>query len=133
VARFADLAHDAVVNQGGRIVKTIGDEVMFVTDTAAAAAAIAVALTERTEDDELLPAVRAGVGYGSLLAREGDYFGPVVNLASRLTDLARPGQVLASAEVAESLRPGAGIVARRHGLRRLRDIGRVEVFRLGRG
>jgi adenylate cyclase len=133
VARFADLAHDAVVSQGGRIVKTIGDEVMFVTDTATAAAAIAVSLTERSKDDKLLPAVRAGVGYGPLLAREGDYFGPVVNLASRLTDLARPGQVLASAEVAEALRTGSGVVAGRHGLRRLRDIGRVEVFRLKRG
>jgi adenylate cyclase len=132
VARFADLAHDAVVNQGGRIVKTIGDEVMFVTDTATAAAAIAVSLTERSKDDELLPAVRAGVGYGPLLAREGDYFGPVVNLASRLTDHARPGQVLASAEVADALRARSGIVARRHGVRRLRDIGRVEVFRLTR-
>jgi hypothetical protein len=41
--------------------------------------------------------------------------------------------VLASAEVAEALRTGSGVVAGRHGLRRLRDIGRVEVFRLKRG
>ncbi|MEX0663741.1 MAG: adenylate/guanylate cyclase domain-containing protein [Acidimicrobiia bacterium] len=132
VARFADLTHDSVVGQGGRIVKTIGDEVMFVTDTASAAAAIALMLTERSKEDELLPSVRAGVAYGPLLAREGDYFGPVVNFASRLTDLARPGQVLASGEFADALAPATGIQARRHGVRRLRDIGRVEVFRLDR-
>jgi len=132
VARFADVAHDTVVAEGGRIVKTIGDEVMFVSDTASAAVAIAVRLTERSSGDELLPSARAGVGFGSLLAREGDYFGPVVNLASRLTDLARPGHVLASAELASALAPASGFVARRQGSRRLRDIGRVEVFRLER-
>jgi adenylate cyclase len=72
------------------------------------------------------------VGFGSLLAREGDYFGPVVNLASRLTDLARPGHVLASAELAAALPPATGFVARRLGVRRLRDIGRVDVFHLER-
>ncbi len=133
VARFSDVAHDTVVNEGGRIVKTIGDEVMYVCDTATAAAVIAVRLTERSSGDELLPSARAGVGFGSLLAREGDYFGPVVNLASRLTDMARPGQVLASVEIAAALAPAAGVVARRRGSRRLRDIGRVEVFSLESG
>jgi adenylate cyclase len=132
VARFAEVAHDTVVAQGGRIVKTIGDEVMFVCDTASTAAAIAVTLTERSTGDKLLPSTRAGVGFGPLLAREGDYFGPVVNLASRLTNLARPGHVLASAELAAALTPATGFVARRQGTRRLRDIGRVDVFHLER-
>lgn len=132
VARFADVAHDSVVEQGGRVVKTIGDEVMFVSDTASAAASIALMLAERSAQDDLLPSVRSGVGYGQLLAREGDYFGPVVNQASRLTGIARPGEVLVSSELAAALAPVAGIVARRRGVRRLRDIGRVEVFRLER-
>jgi adenylate cyclase len=132
VARFVDIAHDTAAAAGGRIVKTIGDEVMFVTDTAGAAATIALRLTERSTGDELLPQTRAGVAFGSLLSREGDYFGPVVNLASRLTELARPGQVLASDEVASALPAVAGIVARRLGSRRIRDIGRVTVFRLRR-
>jgi len=132
VARFTDVAHDAVVEQGGRVVKTIGDEVMFVSDTAGAAASIALTLAERSEADDVLPAVRSGVSFGQLLAREGDYFGPVVNQASRLTDIARPGQVLVSSELASALAPAAGIAARRDGSRKLRDIGRVEVFRLER-
>jgi adenylate cyclase len=105
---------------------------MFVSDTPSAAAFIAMSLAERSAADDVLPAVRAGVAYGRLLAREGDYFGPVVNQASRLTDLARPGEVLVSSELAAALAPAAGIAARRFGSRRLRDIGRVEVFRLER-
>jgi adenylate cyclase len=133
VARFSDITHDCAAEHGGRVVKTIGDEVMFVSETASAGASIALTLAERTKEDDLLPAVRAGVGYGQLLAREGDYYGPVVNQASRLTDLARPGQVLVSSELAAALAPAAGIAARRYGVRRLRDIGRVEIFRLERG
>ena len=132
VVRFSDLAHDSVVEQGGRVVKTIGDEVMFVSDTASAAASIALMLAERSAEDDLLPLVRSGVGYGQLLAREGDYFGPVVNQASRLTGIARPGEVLVSSDLAAELAPATGIVARRRGTRRLRDIGRVDVFRLER-
>jgi adenylate cyclase len=133
VTHFGGVSHDVVVGAGGRIVKTIGDEVMYVTDTSTAAANIALELTERSGDDDLLPEVRAGVAFGSLLAREGDYFGPVVNLASRLTDLARPGSVLGSAELVTALAPDSGISSRRVGTRRIRDIGRVEVFRLRRG
>jgi adenylate cyclase len=133
VARFTDLTHDVVVAEGGQIVKMIGDEVMFVTVTSLAAARIAVELTERSKSDEHLPAVRCGVAYGSLLAREGDYFGPVVNLASRLTELARPDSVLASAELVRSLPEDSGMDARRVSLRKIRDIGKVEVCRLRRG
>ena len=132
VTHFGELAHDTAARQGGRIVKTIGDEVMFVTESATVGAAIAVELVERSAADEMLPAVRAGVAFGPLLAREGDYFGPVVNLASRLTEIARPGQVLASAELVAGLVPAVGIAPRRSFSRRIRDIGRVEIFRLER-
>jgi len=103
VQRFVDLAHDTVVAAGGRIVKTIGDEVMFVTDTVGTAAWIAVQLSERSLGDDLLPETRAGIAAGHLVAREGDYFGPVVNLAARLTELARPGTVLGSSEIGAAL------------------------------
>ena len=118
---------------GGRIVKTIGDEVMFVTDTAATAADIAVTLTERTSSDDLLPLTRAGVAAGALVLREGDYFGPVVNLASRLTEIARPGTVLAPAEVGEFLARDPRFAVRRISTKRIRDIGRIEVCVLARG
>ncbi len=130
--RFGELAHDTVVGAGGRIVKTIGDEVMFVTDTAATAAEIAVTLTERTSGDALLPSTRAGVASGPLVAREGDYFGPVVNLASRLTELARPSTVLAPAELGEQIAGDPRLHVRRISSKRIRDIGRVDICVIGR-
>jgi adenylate cyclase len=127
LSRFGELAHDTVVAGGGRIVKTIGDEVMFVTDTEHAAAGIAVQLTERSTGDDVLPATRAGIAGGHLVAREGDYFGPVVNLAARLTELARPGTVLAPLALGARLEGEGAFAVRRVPARRIRDIGRVEV------
>src|SRR5438067_25709 len=96
VGRFEELAYDTVAEHGGRVVKTIGDEVMFVAADNADAALTALRLTERSAVDELLPEARAGLAGGAVLAQEGDYYGPVVNLASRLVELARPGSVLVS-------------------------------------
>jgi adenylate cyclase len=108
-------------------VKTIGDEVMFVTDTIGTAAWIAVQLRERSVADDLLPETRAGIAAGHLVAREGDYFGPVVNLAARLTELARPGTVLAPSDLGAALEHDPRFLVRRIPSRRVRDIGRVEL------
>jgi adenylate cyclase len=130
VTRFEELAYDTVVEHAGRVVKTIGDEVMFVAADIASAARIALRLTERSAVDELLPEARAGLAAGTLLAQEGDYYGPVVNLASRLVGLARPGSVLASGEVHDALADDPAFVWHRLRSRRIRDIGRVEVWAL---
>jgi len=83
----------------GRLVKVIGDEVMFVVRDPAAACDIALTLVERFKGD---PAVtpRGGVAVGELLVRSGDYYGPIVNLASRVAQLAVPNEMLVTAEVA---------------------------------
>lgn len=95
VEAFEDATTDTVVEHGGRVIKNIGDEVLFVADDARAAAEVALALTARGADDaDDFPAVRAGLAYGEVVARLGDVFGPVVNLAARLTSVARPGTVL---------------------------------------
>lgn len=130
VTRFEGVAYDTVAEHGGRVVKTIGDEVMFVSSDPRAAARIALRLTERSAVDELLPEARAGLAYGSVLAQEGDYYGPVVNLASRLVGLARPGSVLTSSDVRETLRDDPDFSFHRLRSRRIRDIGRVEVWSL---
>jgi adenylate cyclase len=132
VTRFEELAYDAVAEYAGRVVKTIGDEVMFVTADAAGAARIALRLTERSAVDELLPEARAGLASGTVLAQEGDYYGPVVNLASRMVELARPGSVLASSEFRDASGDDPGFVWQRLRSRRIRDIGRVEVWALER-
>jgi len=132
VTRFEELAYDTVAEYAGRVVKTIGDEVMFVDADIANAAHIALRLTERSAVDEVLPEARAGLAAGSALSQEGDYYGPVVNLASRLVELARPGTVLVSSEVHDALAGDPAFVWHRLRSRRIRDIGRIEVWALER-
>ncbi len=130
VGRFGELTHDTVVAGGGRVVKTIGDEVMFIADSVHEAAHIAVDLKVQSLRDDLLPATRAGIATGVMVSRDGDYYGPVVNLAARLTEMARPGTVLASAEIGEALADDEHFTMRRISGRKVRDIGKVDVFRL---
>ncbi len=96
---FEGRAHDVATDCGARVVKLIGDEVMFVATDADAACRAAAALTEAFDDDysQVLP--RGGLAFGDVLTRGGDYYGSVVNLASRLVDEAVPQEVLVTAEV----------------------------------
>ena len=88
----ATLAHDTVVGAGGRIVKTIGDEVMFVTDTAATAARDRGAAHRAVDRaTSCCPRPAPGSASGRCVAREGDYFGPVVNLAAASPRWPAPG------------------------------------------
>ena len=91
VDRFGRRSSDVIAGAGGRLVKTIGDEVLFVADTPAAAATIGLELAEAMAADPELPDVRVGIATGTVLTRMGDVFGRTVNLASRLTALAAPG------------------------------------------
>ncbi|OXM42847.1 adenylate/guanylate cyclase domain-containing protein [Amycolatopsis alba] len=101
--RFESVASEVVADHHGRIVKMIGDEVLFVADSAVDGAEIALALSERADADETLPAVRAGLASGRILSRFGDVYGSVVNLAARLTSTARPGTILVDKELATEL------------------------------
>jgi adenylate cyclase len=93
-----------VTAAGGRVIKMLGDEVLFVTDDVRAAAEVALSAVELHEQDDTLPQVRAGLALGPVLARLGDVFGEPVNLASRLTSEARPGTVLVDLQAADALR-----------------------------
>jgi adenylate cyclase len=103
VETFEATVSEIINSQGGRVIKTIGDEVLFACDSPTAAAQIAIDLALRHGIDENFPEVRVGLAYGPVLARLGDVFGEVVNIASRLTSLARPGTVLINAELAALL------------------------------
>jgi adenylate cyclase len=111
----------------GRVVKTIGDEVMFVGLNEPVVVS-ALALVRRATGYPELPPVRAGVARGHVLARDGDFYGPVVNLASRLTDMAKEGSVLASAAVHAGLERDQRFAWRPAGTRSVRSIGEVEVY-----
>ncbi|WP_338072596.1 adenylate/guanylate cyclase domain-containing protein [Halopolyspora algeriensis] len=101
---FEDLVTRVIAENHGRIVKTVGDEVLFVTDTAQSAAEIALSLNEGVAAEPRLPPLRIGLARGRVLARFGDVYGSTVNIASRLTTLARPASVLIDRECAAVLR-----------------------------
>jgi len=125
VSRFEELAYDTVAAGGGRVVKMIGDEVMYVTPDVPSAAGIALDLSDAYAGDDQLSDVRVGLAAGPVLAREGDYYGPVVNLASRIVNIARPGSVLVSSEVVEALEGREEFRCRTLRSRYLKDLGRV--------
>jgi adenylate cyclase len=100
---FEARALEITTAHGGRIVKTIGDEVLFVADEAPELAAIGLELIEERERHDEFPELRVGLAWGPTVARLGDVFGPVVNIASRLTSTSRPGRVLVDKQLAEEL------------------------------
>ena len=97
VTRFEQFAWDVVSAAGGRVVKLIGDEAMFVVDEPAAACRLATVLVDRSPDP-----VRVGLAHGAVVALRGDFYGPTVNLAARLVSVAEPGRAL----VSDSVRAG---------------------------
>lgn len=103
VDRFDTFAAEVVADNHGRIVKMLGDEVLFTADSATDAAEIALELIARADREDGVPPLRAGLAYGRVLNRFGDVYGSVVNIASRLTSVARPGTVLIDRELGEVL------------------------------
>jgi len=88
---------------GGRVVKTLGDGVLFTTDKAQSAVEVALTTARAHALDPDLPEVRGGIALGPVLVRLGDVFGEPVNLASRLADEARAGSVVVDKSVAAEL------------------------------
>jgi adenylate cyclase len=105
LTRFESAAWTSAVLAGGRVVKTIGDEVFFAGPDAEAACRIGVEVCRAAADDEVLPPARGAVGIGPATPREGDYYGPLVNLLSRLVKAGAPGEIVVTEAVAEDLSP----------------------------
>jgi adenylate cyclase len=133
VARFESLTRDVIAEYGGRVVKTIGDEVMFLCANPIAGADLALRLVEAHTEDELLPPVRVGLDSGPVLLRDGDAFGPTVNRASRLVDLAKPATVVVPSGVRDVLDAEPGFRLRPLGVRRIKDIGSTWLWAVMRG
>jgi adenylate cyclase len=128
VGEWEAIVYDTTAQHSGRVVKTIGDEAMF-AGLASQVARIAIALRAAARDRGL-PAVRAGLAAGLVVARDGDFYGPVVNLASRLTEIAPAGEIYASAAVHDELAADEALRWTSVGSRELRSIGPVQVFSL---
>ena len=127
LTEFENIASDCVVANGGRVVKLIGDEILYTADDSRGAARIALELARTLAAHPVIPAVRAGLAGGDVLVRDGDVFGPVVNLAARAVKVAPPGEVVAPKALAEE----AGIAAEPLGQRALKGFDvEVELCRL---
>ena len=125
VERFQRRSADVIAAGRGRLIKTVGDEVLYVADDELAAATIGLELADAMAEDPVLPDVRVGIATGPVLMRMGDVFGATVNLASRLTALAAPGTVLVDRETAEALEGVEGFTLDAERTRAVRGLGLV--------
>ena len=134
VRRFEEISHDIVTSARGRVVKMIGDEVMFVVDDVTDAARIGLGLADAYADDDLLSDVRVGLAFGPVLLRDGDYFGPTVNLAHHIVNIGNPGTVLMSDEFHTALMEQSPdeFTGKPLRPRLLKDLGRVQLWWCGR-
>ncbi len=128
VGRFEEIAYDTVTSFDGRVVKMIGDEVMYVTDDPTEAVKVGLALADEYAADEALSDVRVGIACGPVVEREADLYGPVVNLASRIVHIAFPGSVVTSDDVRAAVGDDVTLAWKSLKPRRIKDIGRVPLW-----
>ena len=117
-----------------RLVKTIGDAVMLASRGPEPVLQAVLRLVEAADQESQgFPQLRGGVASGEVLSRSGDYFGRPVNLASRITGIARPGSVLVTGEVNEALEDDDGFTWSFAGARRMKGVeGETKLFRARR-
>jgi len=120
--RFSELVRESVVRWEGRIVKQIGDAFMLVFQEPRAALACVLEVESRTAAEPQFPAARAGIHWGTVLYRSGDYVGSNVNIASRLCTDAGRHQILVTDEVRKEARDLPDIEFVRLGKRKLKGL-----------
>lgn len=103
LVRFETSAWDLAAAHGARVTKFVGDEAMIVGADPAGLVQIALGLCAMADEDPDLGAARGAVTYGLVHHRNGDYFGPLVNLAARAVSAAKPGTVLVPAAVRDRI------------------------------
>jgi adenylate cyclase len=96
--RLVEMVHEFAHRRGGRAVKLLGDGVMFHFPEPGQAVRCGLELVDRIPRVGL-PQARVGLHSGPVVFQDGDYFGGTVNIAARITDYARPGEVLVSDQV----------------------------------
>lgn len=126
ISKFESVVRDVISELGGRVVKTIGDAVLFIADDLQTGTEVAVTLAERLAATPNLLPVRASVVEGGVVSRFGDVFGPTVNLASRLVNESQPGQLLTDGGTAAAIEAKCA-----QGSYRLDRIGEVDLRGIG--
>lgn len=132
ISAFETTAYDVIAAQGGRVVKMLGDEVMFSAPDAPDAAETGLRLVEAFLADERMPDVRVGLAAGAAVPHHGDIFGPAPNLASRLVDVAYPGTALVSADVRDAVEADERYFLKAVSPQRLKGFGRTPLWVLRR-
>ncbi|WP_141670105.1 adenylate/guanylate cyclase domain-containing protein [Actinobaculum suis] len=134
IEAFDYTCRDVIVSGGGRVVKTLGDAFLFIADDVVTGANVVCDVVDALGAIPEMPAVRASLTWGPVLARFGDVFGAPVNLASRLADVASPGTILTSKQVAQILQMVAEgqFMAIGVGSPELQGLGEVAVVELRR-
>jgi adenylate cyclase len=128
LGRFESLAFDVVTEAGGRVVKLIGDEAMFVCPHPAHAVRAALEILDSGPTVDLPPA-RAGISFGDLLLQAGDCFGSPVNLASRIVDRAPSGAVIVDEQTAKLIQSEPDLALEALPDAPLKGIGTVPLWR----
>jgi adenylate cyclase len=127
LSEFERVCADVVTGAGGRVIKLIGDEILYTSADERSACNIALTLAATFAEHASVPSVRAGLAAGEVLSRDGDVFGPTVNLAARAVDVASADEVVAPTELAA----GAELPAQPLPPRRLKGFeGEIKLCRL---
>ncbi|HEY0903985.1 MAG TPA: adenylate/guanylate cyclase domain-containing protein [Marmoricola sp.] len=122
---FETRCSDVIADRNGRVIKTLGDSVLFLEPDPVQAIDIALDIIAVVGRDERLPDVRLGLATGPVILRMGDVYGPPVNLAARFTNVARRNRVIIDARTAELL-PAADFETRPLPARPIRGFGDIE-------
>lgn len=128
VERFETTAADIVAAHGARLIKTLGDEVLYAADSAATGVEVGIDISEAVQRETEVPDVRVGMAYGPVLPLMGDIFGTTVNLASRLTSIARPGTLVADEGLAKELQGDSSYELVRIVRRPVRGLGIIQPY-----
>lgn len=132
ISGFEAAARDVITRAGGRVVKTIGDAVLYIADDVTTGANVALGLAQagRADGAGEMPQVRVSLVWGRVLSRFGDVFGSSVNLAARLSDEAEPGTVMLDPSTAALLANDSRYALTAHPARPIQGLGEIAPVRL---
>ncbi len=121
VTRYVEIV-DSVLHPDTRLVNRIGDEVLIVSADAVSVLRTAISLRDKVGEEPLFPSVHAGIHAGSVLERDGHYFGTALNLTARVAAHARGGQILCTEQAIKLAGDLDDIEYRALGLTRFKNI-----------
>lgn len=130
IDRFQAVTAEVVTGRHGRVVKHVGDEVMYTAEQPQTGADIAIELMERIAAVDGLPKLRIGIAAGPIVSRFGDVYGEAVNVAARLTAHGKPGRILVDRGVAEALGANDGYRLKGRRLLKVHGYRRLQAWRL---